>query len=218
MRSRSKRSACNDRRCSQNAKPSRRCRVPVVQRIAPQLAISGEVVRRHARDLRDFAVVAQQELLACSPRGDRIGRDVDRQVAKDAHVARSGVDAQRAPLRVKAPLLARQRIDGGRKALLGPGQRVRITIAQRRRPSPPGLRPAVPSPAPRTARSRAASAPLARKSSKSPSVPGSCASAIEKRRIAGAIGTRPVGRAAVIHRHQRQHLPHARSPPPTASR
>jgi hypothetical protein len=52
------------------------------------------------------------------------------------------MDAQRAPLRVKAPLLARQRIDDGRKSLLGAsGCRSRSGSGQRHQGSPPKSAP-----------------------------------------------------------------------------
>jgi hypothetical protein len=95
------------------------------------------------------------------------------EVAENAHIARGGMDAQRAPLRIKAPLLARQRIDGVRKPLLGPGQRIRIRCAVA---TATATRVGPAARAQRLEQCVVRSQRAARKSSKSPSVPGSCAS------------------------------------------
>ena len=108
-------------------------RRPVVDRVAPELALRGEVVRRRAGD----DVVAEQLRM-----GDVVGaagRDVDRHVADQPHAAVGGVRAQSRPFAVEADLVVdRARPAGERRPVVDPGgvlgpERVGLVAAHRRR-------------------------------------------------------------------------------------
>src|SRR4051794_16109132 len=82
--------------------------VPVVERVAPQLAARAPVVGRHPRD--DALLEELRPPLMVGP----AGRHVDRQVADQPHAARTRIRAQRSPLALEADLrreraLARER-------------------------------------------------------------------------------------------------------------
>ncbi len=117
-------------------------RLPVVYRIAPQLALVGEVVRRHAPDHSRLAGGGELEQLAVRPGFHRGGADVERQIAEQPHPARACVRAQLVPLHVKGILLAFDARDFGRELVDCLRERLRRPVAQRRRPAPE-RRPAV---------------------------------------------------------------------------
>ena len=71
---------------------------PVVQRVAPQLAVCGEVVRRAARHPGKAAVGIQLKQLAAHPCVHRVGRDVDGDIAQDLHALFVGVGLDGLPL------------------------------------------------------------------------------------------------------------------------
>ena len=72
--------------------------VPVVQRVAPQLTVCREVIRRAARHTGKAAVGVQLKQRAAHPCIHRVGRDVDGDVAQDLHVLFVGVGLHRLPL------------------------------------------------------------------------------------------------------------------------
>jgi hypothetical protein len=74
-------------------------RRPVVDRVAPELALLREVVRRRARD----DVVAEE--LGVGLVVGAAGRDVDRHVADEAHPVVGGVRAQIRPFAIEADLV-----------------------------------------------------------------------------------------------------------------
>ena len=78
-------------------------RGPVEDRVAPELALGGERVGRHAR------LQPGPEQLRPRPVVGAAGRDVDRHVADEPHAALGGVRAQRAPLAVEAHLVLERR-------------------------------------------------------------------------------------------------------------
>lgn len=71
---------------------------PVVQGVAPQLAVCGEVVRRAACHPGKAAVGVQLKQLAAHPCVHRVGRDVDGDIAQDLHALLVGVGFDRLPL------------------------------------------------------------------------------------------------------------------------
>ena len=77
-------------------------RRPVVERVAPQLALVGERVGRRAGD------GAGLEQLGVGPVVGAAGRDVDRDVADQLHAAVERVAAQRRPLAVEADLVGQR--------------------------------------------------------------------------------------------------------------
>ena len=74
-------------------------RRPVIQRVAPQLAVAGVRVGRGAGDQPGLEQLGVEAVVAAA------GRDVDGDVAEDPHAALGGVGAQRAPLAVEAHLV-----------------------------------------------------------------------------------------------------------------
>jgi len=78
--------------------------LPVVERIAPQLAVFGKIIRRHAGQQRRCALLTQLELRTLRPCRHRIGRDIDRCVAVQANAPGLCVTAQGGPLQRELPL------------------------------------------------------------------------------------------------------------------
>ena len=72
--------------------------IPVVQGVAPQLAVCGEVVRRAACHPGKAAVGVQLKQLAAHPCVHRVGRDINRNVAQDLHALLVGVGLDGLPL------------------------------------------------------------------------------------------------------------------------
>jgi hypothetical protein len=97
------------------APPQRR---PVVERVAPQLALVGVCVGRRAR----HRVVAED--LRMRPVVDRAGRDIDRHIADQPHAALLGMRAQCRPLAVEPHLV-------GHRAAPSPlADPVRVALAE----------------------------------------------------------------------------------------
>ena len=69
-------------------------RVPVVDRIAPQLPLCAEVVRRHAGDDLRAVLRIEQEQLRVGPHVARLGRDEEREIAEQAHAGPACVSVQ----------------------------------------------------------------------------------------------------------------------------
>ena len=114
-------------------------RRPVVERVAPELALVGERVRRHACDH-----VVEEELRPGEMVGAALG-DVDRQVADDSDAALVRVPPQRAPLALEAHLVGDRALAGERGPLADPervaGDEVSELVALDRRPrAPPAAR------------------------------------------------------------------------------
>jgi hypothetical protein len=109
------------------------CR-PVVQRVAPQLALVGVGVRRRAR----HRVVHEQRRVR--PVVDRARRDVDRHVADQAHAALRGVLPQRGPLAVEPHLVGHRAARAEPRPVLDPE---RLALAERDLLLPRDRRPRV---------------------------------------------------------------------------
>ena len=71
---------------------------PLVQRIAPQLAGRGEIIRRHARHDGWLAVFIQVEQVGMRPHIRRIIGHEDRDIADDLHALFMCIGVQRIPL------------------------------------------------------------------------------------------------------------------------
>ena len=78
--------------------------VPVVQRVAPELAIFGKIIGRHAGDRFRAAVTVDFKDLGMRPGIGAVERNVDRHVAEQADAVRVGVIAQPLPLFEKEEL------------------------------------------------------------------------------------------------------------------
>ena len=89
-------------------------RRPVVQGVAPQLALVGEDVGRDAGDGARLEDLGVRELVG------RLGRDVDRDVADQLHAALLGVRPQRGPLAVEADLVIQSVLARERQPVLDP--------------------------------------------------------------------------------------------------
>ena len=98
--------------------PQRR---PVVERVAPQLALVGERVGRHARH------VTVLEQLGVGAVVGAAGRHVDGDVPHDAHVALGSMASQRAPLAIEAHLV---RDGAARRHSLPVRDPVRVPVAE----------------------------------------------------------------------------------------
>ena len=60
-------------------------RLPVVDRIAPELPFGAEVVGRHTRDEARALLIIQKEELRIGPHIARVQRNEERQIADQAH-------------------------------------------------------------------------------------------------------------------------------------
>src|SRR5262249_46357794 len=69
-------------------------RVPVVDGIAPTLAVRAEVVGRHAGDGARPTLLVEQEQLRVGPHIARVGGDEERKVADQLHASGSRVSLQ----------------------------------------------------------------------------------------------------------------------------
>ncbi len=94
--------------------PQRR---PVIERVAPELALVGERVRRHAGHGAGLEDLRMRELV-----GRALG-DVDRDVADQLHPAVGGVGAQGAPFAVEAHLVVERLQAGEGDPVLDPAGR-----------------------------------------------------------------------------------------------
>src|SRR5450755_601865 len=93
-------------------------RLPVVDRVPPELSSFAEVVWRHTRYHFGFSIAFKQELLMMRPDVSAIMSDVNRDVAHDPHPSNSAVAAQRVPLPVKHELAVLLVFDFVRQFLL----------------------------------------------------------------------------------------------------
>ena len=113
--------------------------LPVIQRVAPQLAVRGKVVRRAARHPAGMTLRVSLEQLPACPEVGRIRRHVDGNVAHDLHALFGGVGVQGAPLLVELVLQEGPEFQiggvGGAELL----QRGRLPHAQPLRPLLPVL-------------------------------------------------------------------------------
>ena len=111
--------------------------LPVVQRVAPQLAGVRKIVRRHARDHRRVALLVQQEELGVGPDLGRIAGDKDRHVAEDAdpHLARPIVE--RRPLPEEEELAELDKVDLQPVLVHPVDEGLRLAHRQRTRPLVP---------------------------------------------------------------------------------
>src|SRR5271165_7511707 len=71
---------------------------PVVNGIAPQLALRAEVIWRHAGDEARSAMLIQQEQLGVGPHIARVRGDEKRQIANQAHALRLPILLHRSSL------------------------------------------------------------------------------------------------------------------------
>ena len=74
---------------------------PVVQRVAPELAVGREIIRRAACHPGKAAVRVQLEQRTADPCIHRVGRDVDGDIAEDLHALLVGVSLDLLPLEGK---------------------------------------------------------------------------------------------------------------------
>ena len=71
---------------------------PVIQRVAPQLTVGGEIIRRAACHTGKTALGIQLEQLAAHPGIHRVGRDIDGDIAQDLHTLVVGILLHSLPL------------------------------------------------------------------------------------------------------------------------
>ena len=124
MRSRSKRASCVPMRSSHQRKPLLLHRVPVVERIAPELTVGVEVVGRHAGNRERLAARVEREQIALPPNVDAVAIDVERQVAEEIDAALVRVTLQRGPLQLEQILLEHERA----KLLAARGESTRAAL------------------------------------------------------------------------------------------
>ena len=96
--------------------------VPVIERVAPELTVGGEVIGRDARDLRRAALIVELEVLALRPHVGAVERDIDRHVADDPDALLADIRAQRVPLAEEQILRENAEADILREKLLIPAQ------------------------------------------------------------------------------------------------
>ena len=77
---------------------------PVIQRVAPQLAVGRKIIWRAARHLFGQARLVQPEQLAPGPDIGRIGRDINGDIPQNAHALFIRISFQRTPLGKKLVL------------------------------------------------------------------------------------------------------------------
>ena len=111
--------------------------VPVIQGVAPQLAVGAEIVRRAARHPAGAALAVHLKQAAARPGVGRVGRDVDGNVAEDLHAPLVGVGLQGLPLAAELELYKgpEAQLIGG--PLLQGGQSLGLAGAQRGGPLQP---------------------------------------------------------------------------------
>ena len=113
-------------------------RVPVVERVAPELAVGVEVVRRYAGHRQRLAARVEREQLAVPPDLDAVAIDVERQVAEQVDAALVGVALQRGPLQLEQVLLEHAaRETASRFAARHARSAAASPLAVGRRPLPP---------------------------------------------------------------------------------
>ena len=109
--------------------------VPIVQRIAPELPLVGEGVRRTARDKRRHIIPIQHEEMRLAPHVGRVERDIYRDIAYKLHAVSVRVGAQRVPLLIKKHL---------HKAMILYFILQKLTVSAKRVMLPHSQRPVVP--------------------------------------------------------------------------
>ena len=82
----------------------RRHRVPVIQRVAPELAVLGERIGRHSRDLGGHIVPVQLEKLRIAPHIGGVERDIYRNIADKLHAVVMCVGVELLPLLIEEVL------------------------------------------------------------------------------------------------------------------
>ena len=111
--------------------------VPRIERVAPELTVGTEIVRRDTGNGARLSVRVKAELPRLRPDVRAVGGDIHRQVADDAHTVRVRIGAHRVPLAGKLRLQIRVQ-QHARVELCGRlCERVRIPVAQRGRPGIP---------------------------------------------------------------------------------
>ena len=114
-------------------------RIPVVQRVAPELAVGVEIIGRHAgHGLRAAGCIHAKDP-PVPPYLDAVEVHVERNVAEQAHALRVGVIPQALPLAVEQVLLEGDGAQAVAAAAEQRGQRGRVTVADRVGPFPPRL-------------------------------------------------------------------------------
>ena len=112
-------------------------RVPVVQRVAPELTLGVEVVRRHAGDREGLAARVEREQPPVPPDLDAVAIDVERQVAEQVDAALVRIALERGPLQLEQVLLEHE---GAKLVTIRretSTQRRRVPLAVGGRPLPP---------------------------------------------------------------------------------
>ena len=80
-------------------------RFVIVKRIAPELSVFGEIIRRHSRDFGGFKVLVEPEIRGISPHVGRIVRHVYRHISEYLDAQRIDVFLKLCPLRIEKVLL-----------------------------------------------------------------------------------------------------------------
>ena len=103
---------------------------PVVQGVAPQLALLREVVRRHARHPAGPPRLVQQELPPLAPHVGAVQGHIDGQIPDDPHPQAVGVVLQGLPLGEEPELHRLVKSDILRQLLPGGRQRRRVVVQE----------------------------------------------------------------------------------------
>src|SRR5262245_7048917 len=90
-------------------------RLPVINRVAPELSLGAEVVRRHAGGKARPALLVQQEQLRVGPHVARVGRDEEGEVTDQAHALGMGMLLETFPLTDQQELCKADSIDLARQ-------------------------------------------------------------------------------------------------------
>ena len=110
---------------------------PVVERVAPELAVGAEVVGRHAGDAAPFALLVEQEQLLVLPDVGAIVRHEHRNIAEQQHAQVTRVPAQALPLAIEQQLNELVIRDFVGKLAASGFERCWLTTAQLGRPMEP---------------------------------------------------------------------------------
>ncbi len=112
--------------------------IPVIERVAPELAVRRKAVRRAARDLDRLQVLVQLEELGVTPDVGTVERHVDGDVTDDVHAVLVRVVAQFLPLAVEQVLHHAPELDLGLMAAAHALELAEVADAQELRPLIPG--------------------------------------------------------------------------------
>src|SRR5215813_15297698 len=109
-------------------------RLPVVDRIAPELSLGAERVGGYASHELWFPIFVQQEQLRVGPDVTRVRRNEKRQITNQAHALSVGITFDPFALAVQQELSKADFIDVARQIMPRAGQGCRHTLDQLNRP------------------------------------------------------------------------------------